>query len=551
MLTKLHIKNFALIDELEVSFSNGLSIITGETGAGKSIILGGLNLILGKRADLSSIGSLDMKCVVEATFNIENYKLKKLFQKSEIDYEVHTIIRREILPSGKSRAFINDTPVSLKVVKDISTQLIDIHSQHETLTLTNDDFQFEVIDALAKNSKLLVSYTKEHVAYVAAKKELEKLIQFQLESNETQDYNTFLLEELLSLKLERINQSELEKELEQLNNVEFIQTQLLSVHQQLSEEQYGVLTTLIALKNNLKNISTFSEQYNNLFERVNSVHIDLEDVFTEIEREQELVEANPERLLEITDLVNKLQNVQQKHQVNDISELLIIQDDLDEKVNAVANLDSNISKQENVVEQFKITTANIANQIHESRVEAIPKLAKQLEKILVNLGMENAKFNISVMQHDAFYENGNDQLSFLFSANKGGSFNELKKAASGGELSRIMLSIKAILSKHKQLPTIMFDEIDTGVSGDVANKMGLLMQYMSENMQVFSITHLPQIASKGVAHFKVYKEIIGDKTESNLRLLNTDERIQEIAEMLGGKDLSDTAIEHAKELLKI
>ncbi|MGB1268646.1 MAG: DNA repair protein RecN [Flavobacteriaceae bacterium] len=549
MLTNLSIKNVALIDHLDVVFKGGFSTITGETGAGKSILLGGLGLILGKRADLSVINDTAIKCVVEAQFNIENYKLQQLFKQLELDYEAQTIIRREILPSGKSRAFINDTPVSLQILKTVSEYLIDIHSQHQTLQLTDNLFQFEVIDALAKNETKLEAYVLALKTYKLLEKELNDLLLLQAKSTETHDYNTFLLEELLAAKLETVNLESLEQELEQLNNVEDIQQQLLHANQLCSNEHVGILNTLAELKNSLRSISSFSENYNSLYERVNSVHIELDDVFVEVEHEQESVEANPQRLEEVTTVLNSLQSLFQKHNVDSIEELLVIQNDLDEKVGVTANLDDTIAKKKTEVISQKETVHKIAADLSVNRQKAIPKLVQQLEKILKNLGMENAQFNIAVNQEDAFLSNGIDVLSFLFSANKGGNFNELKKAASGGELSRIMLAIKAILSKYKKLPTIMFDEIDTGVSGDIAHKMGMLMQYMSENMQVFSITHLPQIASKGTAHFKVYKEDVSGKTRSDLKQLTPDERINEIAEMIGGKALTESAINHAKELL--
>ena len=549
MITNLSIKNFALIDDLEVTFKEGFSIITGETGAGKSILLGGLGLILGKRADLSVINDSTAKCIVEAEFNIENYKLEQLFKKSELDYETQTIIRREILPSGKSRAFINDMPVSLQVLKTVSEQLIDIHSQHQTLQLTDNSFQFEVIDALAKNDTKLYSYTTALKTYKKVEKELISLLELQSNATETHDYNSFLLEELLAAKLETINQEDLEQELEQLNNVEEIQQQLLHANQLCSNEQIGILNLLTELKNSLRGISVFSDNYNSIYERINSTHIELEDVFGEIESAQESVEANPERLEEVTTVLNNLQSLLQKHKVASVEELIAIQNDLDAKVGVVANLDDTIANKKKELSSEKEKVQNFAADISENRQKAIPKLVLQLEKILKNLGMENAQFDITVHQEEVFLSNGTDVLSFLFSANKGGNFNELKKAASGGELSRIMLAIKAILSKYKKLPTIMFDEIDTGVSGDVAHKMGMLMQYMSENMQVFSITHLSQIASKGNAHFKVYKEDVSGKTRSDLKQLTQDERINEIAEMIGGKELTESAINHAKELL--
>ena len=549
MLTNLTIKNFALIDSLEVSFTDKFSTITGETGAGKSILLGGLGLILGKRADLSVINDTATKCVVEAEFSLENYKLQKLFKQSELDYEANTIIRREILPSGKSRAFINDSPVSLVVLKTISERLIDIHSQHQTGQLTDNSFQFEVIDALSKNEAVLLKYRKALIEYKKVSRELEDLYELQKTSNESHDYNSFLLNELLELNLGKLNQVSLEEELEQLSNVDTIEQQLSHANQLCSNEQIGALNSLNELKSVLRSITEFSADYKSFFERVESVQIELEDVFGEIETAQQNTEANPERLLAVTEQLNKLQSILQKHNVTSVEELLLIQNELDDKVGLVANLDETIITKTNEVSEKEAIVTSFANELHEKRAIAIPKLIKQLEKILNNLGMENARFQISVTQETAYLTNGNDVLSFLFSANKGGNFNELKKAASGGELSRIMLAIKAILSKYKHLPTIMFDEIDTGVSGDVAHKMGMLMQYMSENMQVFSITHLSQIASKGSSHFKVYKEDVDGKTKSNLKHLSHQERVNEIAEMIGGKELTETALNHAKELL--
>jgi len=549
VLTNLTIKNFALIDSLEVSFTDKFSTITGETGAGKSILLGGLGLILGKRADLSVINDIATKCIVEAEFSLENYKLQKLFKQSELDYEANTIIRREILPSGKSRAFINDSPVSLVVLKTISERLIDIHSQHQTNQLTDNSFQFEVIDALAKNEAVLLKYKKALTEYKKVSRELEDLYELQKTSNESHDYNSFLLSELLELNLDKLNQVSLEEELEQLSNVDTIEQQLSQANQLCSNEQIGALNSLTELKSVLRSIAEYSTDYKSFFERVESVQIELEDVFGEIETAQQNTEANPERLLAVTEQLNKLQSILQKHNVASVEELLLIQNELDDKVGLVANLDETITTKKNEVSEKEAIVTSFANELHEKRTISIPKLIKQLEKILNNLGMENARFEISVTQETAYLTNGNDVLSFLFSANKGGNFNELKKAASGGELSRIMLAIKAILSKYKHLPTIMFDEIDTGVSGDVAHKMGMLMQYMSENMQVFSITHLSQIASKGSSHFKVYKEDVDGKTKSNLKHLSHQERVNEIAEMIGGKELSETALNHAKELL--
>ncbi|MFD0962770.1 DNA repair protein RecN [Pseudofulvibacter geojedonensis] len=551
MLTQLSIQNYALIDKMSVSFQNGFSIITGETGAGKSILLGGLGLILGKRADTSVINDITKKCIVEAVFQVENYKLQKIFSSEDIDYEEETIIRREILPSGKSRAFINDSPVSLNSLKRISENLIDIHSQHQTLQLTNNDFQFEVIDALAKNDKNLETYKSQLMSLRNVRKEFDELKITQSNFGKEEEYNNFLLQELLDANLDDIDQESLEQELEQLENVETIQEKLLQANQLLSDEQIGITTLLLQLKNSLKDISSFSSSYAQLYNRVESSQIELNDVFSEIESEQERVESDPERLHVVTSILNQLNSLQQKHQVSSLEELLVVRDELDKKVGQVANLSEAIKLLEEKIKTLTVELDQIAGIIHENRLKSIPKLTQQLEKIVKNLGMENAQFKISLKSVDSFLNNGKDELAFLFTANKGGSFNELKKSASGGELSRIMLGVKAVLSKYKKLPSIMFDEIDTGVSGEVADKMGLLMKYMSENMQVFSITHLPQIASKGQQHFKVFKADEGGVTKSNLKELTPEERIVEIAEMLGGKDLSETALNHAKELLKI
>ena len=549
MLTSLSIKNYALIDNLQVDFNNGFSIITGETGAGKSILLGGLSLILGKRADLSSLKDSTQKCIIEAVFNISNYNLKALFKTEDFDYETQTIIRREILPSGKSRAFVNDTPVTLNSLQLLAERLIDIHSQHQTLQLTSNDFQFQIIDALANNDESLQNYISELKTYKKLQKELQGLLSFQAEAIKEYDYNSFLLNELIEANLIDGEQQTLEEEYETLNNIEGIKEKLSESYQLLNDEQIGLLTTLTALKNNLQSLVGFSNKYEDLFNRVNSSLIDLDDVFAEVDLLQENLEANPSRLEEVNSKLKALHNLMQKHVASDVSELIEIKDSLDEKVAVTENLDDTIKKKQSEIVAKANQLRVISKKTHQNRSEVIPKLKEQLETILSSLGMPNAQFNIAVNYSDTFFINGQDELTFLFSANKGGSFNELKKAASGGELSRIMLAIKSVLSNYIQLPTIMFDEIDTGVSGEISNKMGDIMLQMSKTMQVFSITHLPQIAAKGHSHFKVYKEDVNEITQTNLVKLNQDERIVEIAQMLGGVEMSSSAIAHAKELL--
>lgn len=550
MLASLSIKNYALIDNLSVSFNNGLSIITGETGAGKSILLGGLSLVLGKRADLSSVKNKSEKCIIEAVFDIANYDLKQYFLDLDMDYEPQTIIRREILPSGKSRAFVNDTPVNLDALQGLSNYLIDIHSQHETLELTNNQFQFKVIDALAKNIELLLEYSGNLEQYRTLQKELEELKDFKSEAIKEQDYNLFLLNELDEANLTPGELELLEEEYETLNNVEEIKEKLSLSNQLLNEEQIGILSTLTELKNTIQKLSGISPKYLDLFNRINSSLIELDDVFEEIENFQDQLEADPGRLEQVNSKLQIIHNLFQKHNADSITQLIELKDELADKVSVTENLDNEIIALENKIAKIESSVKGLAKQIHKNREEAIPKLVHQLETILIKLGIPNAQFKLQLSLKDEFFSNGSDELAFLFSANKGANLNELKKTASGGELSRIMLAIKYILSKHVQLPTIMFDEIDSGVSGEISNMMGEIMQQMSKTMQVFTITHLPQIAAKGDIHFKVFKEDDQDQTVTKLVRLNQDERIVEIAQMLGGDKITDSAVLHAKSLLQ-
>lgn len=549
MLTTLSIKNYALIDSLQVHFDNGLTIITGETGAGKSILLGGLSLILGKRADLSSVKNPSEKCVIEATFDIANYDLKSLFIAEELDYEPQTIIRREILPSGKSRAFVNDTPVNLNNLQVLGERLLDIHSQHQTLQLTDDDFQFQVIDALAENSNLLHDYSLQLNKFKSIKSELKKLQNQKVEAIKELDYNLFLLKELEDAKLVDGELELLEEEYETLNNIEEISERLKTSHDLLSNQEVGVMPSLTEIKSQLSKLANFSSSYKLVFDRVTSSLIELDDVFAEIENLQDALEADPNRLNTVHLKLQIINNLLQKHTASDIAELIHIREDLSEKVSVTENLDSAIAQKESELKIIENDLNAFASTISQKRTKAIPGLTKELEILLATLGMPNARFNVELTTSDTFLTNGKDDLKFLFSANKGGQFNELKKAASGGELSRIMLAIKSILTNYTQLPTIMFDEIDTGVSGEISNKMASIMQQMSKTMQVFTITHLPQIAAKGNTHFKVFKEDVDDVTQTQLKRLTPEERIVEIAQMLGGADMSNSAIEHAKQLL--
>ena len=549
MLSELSIKNYALIDTLQVQFDSGFTCITGETGAGKSVLLGGLALVLGKRVDFSHINDLSKKCIIEANFNIETFNLKPFFETNDLDFESLTILRREILPSGKSRAFINDSPVNLSVLAALGEQLIDIHSQQQTQELISDDFQFQVLDALAQNNSSIDTYQQLLKTYKSIQKELVELNVSKSQSQKDTDYHTFLLNELTEANLQSINLESLEVEYNTLNNVERIQAELTLANQLISTEDLGIASNLITLKQVFHKLTDISISYQSLSERIQSVSIELDDVFNEIETEQSKVDANPSRLSEIDATLQKVHNLFSKHTVNSVQALIEIQAELELKVDSLASLETAIIAAEKALGSHVSKLDKMASVIHKQRKPVVSKLILQLETILTDLGMPNARFKIELSPTDSYLYNGKDQLEFLFTANKGSQFLPLKKAASGGELSRIMLAIKSVLSKYQQLPTIMFDEIDTGVSGEIAHKMGAIMEQMSLSMQVFSITHLPQIAAKGQSHFKVYKEDIDEITVTALKKLSNEERVVEIAQMLGGKKGSVSAVAHAQQLL--
>jgi DNA repair protein RecN (Recombination protein N) len=549
LLTSLSIHNYALINQLSIDLSSGLSIITGETGAGKSILLGALGLVLGNRADLSSLKDTSKKCIVEAKVAIANYNLKEFFEKVDLDYEDTTILRREILPSGKSRAFVNDTPVTLSVLNELRSKLIDVHSQHQTMELSDASFQFIVLDALAKNANKVASYKRGVYQLHQLKKELENLESNQREINLQYDYNSHLFKELEDANLQVDEQNNLEEKLEKLNNIEDIKLNLAEALDLSVNEEVGIQNLLNTLENRLSKIASFSKEYQDVSERITSVKIEIDDIVSELETANENVEFNPNEAEEINDRLQLLYNLQKKHAVNSNQELVNALEDLSEKVREVESADEEINQKKNEIEVVSEKLDQIALKITDTRKKVIPNLKKELELLLSDLGMENARFSINIKPTFKYFSNGKDELEFLFSANKGGNFGELKKVASGGELSRIMLAVKKVLSENTQLPTIIFDEIDTGVSGEVSNKIAAIMQQMSKHMQVISITHLPQVAAKGDNHYKVYKEEINSVTTTNLRLLSADERIVEIAEMLSGKEISETAITHAKELL--
>jgi DNA repair protein RecN (Recombination protein N) len=549
LLASISIKNYALINELHIDFSSGLSIITGETGAGKSILLGALGLVLGNRADSSTLKNTTRKCVVEAVLSVEKYNLQDFFETEDIDYEINTIIRREILPSGKSRAFVNDTPVTLSVLTALRSKLIDIHSQHQTLQVSDQQFQFQLLDAFANNESKLASYQRGLTQYTSEKKKLEEILQAQREANLQYDYNAHLYNELLEANLVEDEQEVLEEKLEKINNVEEIKQNLSEALQLTTDDTIGIQNLLYSLENKLTKIAPYSKEYQELSERISSVKIELDDIVSELESANEQVDFNPLEATQLNDRLQLIYNLQKKHYVNSISALLLILEELSTKVSTVENAEQRLLDQETIVTEIANKLDTIALKISEARKRIIPTVSKQLEAILDNLGMSHARFQIQNNITEQYYKNGKDVLSFLFSANKGGQFGELKKVASGGELSRIMLAIKKVMSENSQLPTIIFDEIDSGVSGEISNKMAHIMSQMSQQMQVITITHLPQIAAKGNQHYKVYKEELNNTTTTSLKQLSEDERIVEIAEMLSGKNISDSALTHARELL--
>ncbi|MCF4100935.1 DNA repair protein RecN [Gillisia sp. M10.2A] len=549
MLTALSIKNYALIEDIQIHLQKGFTIITGETGAGKSIMLGALGLLLGKRADYSAIRNSKNKCIIEGVFDISNYRLESFFEKEDLDYEKNTIIRREILSSGKSRAFINDTPVTLPVLVKLGDFLIDIHGQHQTLSLGENQYQFQVIDTLAKNQEVIAEYQKGLRTYKKLQHKLTELKEAQAQAIKEHDYNVFLLNELDAAKLKADMLPDLEERYEELSNVETLTEHLGGAIDIIQKEEIGALSQLKDARNNLNKIAGFSANYAGLKDRVDSVIIELDDIAQELETSLDRVEANPEELEQVNARLQVVYNLQKKHSAESVAELLAIQNELSAKVALTENAEADMEKvNKEIVHQKEVLEA-VSKKLHDNRAIVIPGFIKEVEKIVTELGMPNARLKIDLKLQKEFLANGQDQLLWYLSANKGGDFTELKKAASGGELSRIMLAVKSILATQSKLPTIIFDEIDTGVSGDIAQKMGGILQNMGHSMQVIAITHLPQIAGKGSKHFKIYKEDVADETKTNIKELQPEERIQELAMMLGGNTLSESAMAHAKSLL--
>ncbi|MEM7087005.1 MAG: DNA repair protein RecN [Bacteroidota bacterium] len=549
MITSLTIKNYALIEDIQVDFNAGLTIITGETGAGKSILLGALGLVLGKRADLKVMKDTTNKCIIEAEFAIGSYGLKEVFEANDLDYEAISILRREILPSGKSRAFVNDTPVTLQQMQTLGERLIDVHSQNDTQTLATETYQMEVIDALAGNDVLLKQYATSLALYKAAVTELDQLISEKEQAAKDLDYHSFLYAELTQARLKSLNQQELEETFEKLNNTEEIQESFAQISRLLAEDHTGVLTSVSEARTLLGRIRRFSSEYATLWDRLNSVMIELEDISEEIHGTVENLDANPKLLMEVNERLQNLYNLQQKHTVATVEELVAIEADLAVKIESSSNIGERIELLTYDLEKKKEATLELALQLTKNREKAVPVLKRKLEVFLKGLGLSDAQFQFDLTQVDEFRKNGNTMLELLFTANKGMALGPLQKVASGGEMSRIMLAVKAVLTRYKKLPTLIFDEIDTGVSGEIAHKMAEIMSEMSANMQVLSITHLPQIAAKGDYHKRVFKAQENLTTTTQIKDLTEEERIIEIAQMIGGSSVSDSAIAHAKQLL--
>ncbi len=548
MLNNLYIKNYALIDKINLSFDKGLTIITGETGAGKSILLGGLELIRGKRAQQGLLKNTDEKSVVEASFDINKYGLQTFFHLNDLDFEKNTIIRRELLPNGKSRAFVNDTPVRLEQLNALSEKLLDIHSQHQTLELNRKSFQFELLDAVSGNQDLLMSYQKDYKRYNTVKKQLQDLSVKLMYAEKELEYKKFQLEELNRFQLDEIDFDDLEQKVKKFDNLENINQVLSASLQKLDAEDLGILTQIIEVKNALQNISKFDERYYEMVQRLESLQLELQDMIREIENSVDENDFNPaeqEKLQQQYAAVNKLLL---KHQVLDIESLINLRNRLASEVTDLSSLEQQIANLQSELEQLSRKMEEQALKLHQNRKKVIPKLIRQIEDILIKLSMPHTRLQIELILKDDFLSNGKDEIQLLISSDKGHKFGDVKQIASGGEMSRLMLAVKTVLSKYKKLPTLIFDEIDSGISGEVAQNMADVLNGLSKNMQVIVITHLPQIAVKGDRHYKVFKT--GDKNiNTQVKKLNDEERIYEIAGMLEGNNPSDSALQHARYLL--
>jgi DNA repair protein RecN (Recombination protein N) len=550
MLKHLTIKNYALIRHLELEPSAHLNVVTGETGAGKSIMLGAIGLLMGNRAETKVLWDENEKCVTEGVFNIKDYKLKSFFKSEDLDYDDNTVIRREISPGGKSRAFINDTPVTLEVMKRVGSLLMDIHSQHETLLLGNQSFQLKLIDAYAENQLLLEQYAEVWSEYLKAKKEYETLTSEAETLRQEADYIRFQLDELTKANFEENEQSALESEIKIMEHAEEIKNRFQTVLELLSRSEYASRSSLSEARSHLQSVSSYADKYSGLFQRLDSVLIELDDLLGEIENEEERIEFDPERSEFVKERLSVLYRLLKKHRAADLKELLVIQENLREKDSITSNVDEALSKAKNAFDTADKKVRTLAAKISDTRKKTLKPLSNQLVKLLQEVGILNATLQIDVQPTEPT-STGIDKIDILFSANKGIAPRPLAQVASGGEFSRLMFCIKYVMAEKTAMPTLILDEIDSGISGEVAIKLGNLMKSMSKTHQLITISHLPQVAAKGDAHYFVYKDNSAAKTMSNIRELKKEERIQEIAKMIGGENPSKIALQNAQELLTV
>ena len=549
MLTKVSIKNFALIDSLEINFTKGFSTITGDTGSGKSILLNALSLIIGKRADRNLLKNKKIKCVIEAEFELENFKLKKIFKKNNLDYFNQSIFRREVLPNGKSRSFINDTPTNLDLMKAIGEKLLDIHTQNESLILSKDNFFFSLIDNLSEQNNIVKNFSQNLTLHKELVFELEKLNRINVSFQNDYDYNLYLLNELKDAKLLLGEQKDLEENLKILKNSEEIIASLNQIDNLIQNDEKSIENQIRSLNIILSNISKFSDKYSTIKKRIESILIELEDIKLEFMSSSSDFKNNTLELEEMESRLNLIYTLQKKHSVNSISDLIQKTNNLENKLEKNNNIIIDIENLKNDIMMKESLLKEQSKKISMSRKKVLPKLKNQIESILTNLGMKNSSFIFNIKESENYNKYGKDIIEVLFSANKGIDYSPIFKVVSGGELSRILLSIKSILSKHLNLPSLIFDEIDTGISGEMSNAMANLMLKMSKTMQIISITHLPQIAAKGENQYNVSKYQKSGITNIKIIKLNSKQRVEEIAKMLSGDIVSSSALKHAKQLL--
>lgn len=549
MLKKLHISNYVLIKNLDVDFTNGLSIITGETGAGKSILLGALGLVLGERADAKTLFDKNKKCIIEAEFDISEYPLQQFFSENEIDYETQTIIRREINAEGKSRAFVNDTPVNLSLLKTLSSTLVDVHSQHQTLTVGNSSFQLNVTDALANHSELLLSYRENFNHYRQLQNTLNDLLEKEKQASAEFDFIQFQYEELNNANLKEGETETLEKELEILTHSESILKSVETARHLISEDEQNAVQLIHQSIQQLQQAAKYHTETESILKRLMSCNIELKDIASEMDLIQNNIHFNPERIEIISERLSVINHLLQKHRLNEVSNLLQLKDSLEQKLSGFNSVAEDIERIKKEIATVESTLNKQAATLSENRKEAAKKLTRKILKLLHEVALPDAQFEASLTSLQHFSHSGLDAIRFLFSANKGVQPQELSKVASGGEMSRLMLCLKAILAEVTSMPTIIFDEIDTGISGETAFKVGNMIEALAKKRQVIAITHLPQMASKGEMHYFVYKQTLGSNTETRVKLLSKEERIQEIAKMLSGEGITEASIENAKDLL--